>query len=379
MPEILHRIFFDPVLPGSFLLKPIKYFAGNLKNSRSNLKQNLNDFKLYKDIKDLIPKVGVILRLSCEQVGAFRIRDNGKSDLRFFKYDTFKVSDYHDLSYNIERVREPAYKNHSFKRILIVEATKNIVKVIYHFVLNLLFLPIILPLALIGSFINSVRICFGTSTLKRTLIIEQIALEKSNFEKIGKTAREWQNNAIKKKSGSINNEKNIFDDSSTISKLIAECMEKPAETAHLYNRITAVKDRTLNIHQSISVTKENYEICSYSGSYLGKYIKIVHIVTNPNNVRSKVNNREYTRVEGASTALIAHFAKECLKQNAKGLYLESTVSAKTFYEKIGFELLDVNDIIPDERGTYPMRLTAEKIKILQKKTCSAFAKAIAST
>jgi hypothetical protein len=76
-----------------------------------------------------------------------------------------------------------------------------------------------------------------------------------------------------------------------------------------------------------------------------------------------VNLCNFERVHGAGTALI----KAIARQTSQGMLLESTATAVTFYQKIGFEKVPHNKQIFFERtegGCVPMVLTAEKLRRL---------------
>ncbi len=185
---------------------------------------------------------------------------------------------------------------------------------------------------------------------------------------IAKIARKWQRWARTrqyraKKIKDVT--ENVFMDSYTISLLIAECLEKPHDTYKtVYTQIFVCRDTSSN-PQSIALTNH---LSGPKG-----YLKIAHLATNPNNIRSPINNQQKERVQGAATAIIVHLAKQCfakkidwkdksLHPEIKGIFLESIDSAIPFYEKLGFErFLDVKS---EEEFCTPMRLKAEKMQQL---------------
>ncbi|MBA3604007.1 MAG: hypothetical protein H0W50_10305 [Parachlamydiaceae bacterium] len=96
---------------------------------------------------------------------------------------------------------------------------------------------------------------------------------------------------------------NVFMDSYTISLLIAECLEKPKNTYRtVFTQIFVCRDAASN-PQSIALTNH---LSGPKG-----YLKIAHLATNPNNIRSPINQKQKERVQGAATAIIVYLAKQC--------------------------------------------------------------------
>lgn len=184
---------------------------------------------------------------------------------------------------------------------------------------------------------------------KRELSVSKLAPNAETLEKIATVSRQWQSLAYKKWAeidSGCSSEKIMYD-LQTISKLIAECMEKPKETASIWNEVYICEDIALKEIQAIALTHNSpYQLW------------IAHMATHPQNVRSAVNKEETTRVEGSASAIINHLMNT-LPSSCREIYLESVSSAVKFYKKFGFEVLDLP---PFEWGCIPMGLSAKKIQ-----------------
>ena len=203
--------------------------------------------------------------------------------------------------------------------------------------------------------ISDHSVTFSLSS-KRELYVSELVPNNETPKKIGTVVREWQMIAYHKKmeADSFLSEM-IFHDLARIARLIAECMQSPEETTSIWNQIFICEDVALKEIQAIALVR-----------LFDVELKLSHIVTHPRNVRSKVNQNETMRVEGAASAIIHHL-ETTLPPSCKKIYLESVVSARLFYQKLGFEELDPRKYSPDEVGTIPMVLTAKKIKSLNQK------------
>ena len=186
---------------------------------------------------------------------------------------------------------------------------------------------------------------------KRELTVSEVSPNPEMLKKIGQVARYWQQLACEKKSKASGSSKEIFSDSATVSKLIAQCMERPKETTRIWNKIYICEDVALKGIQAIALVYASYF-----------ELKISHMATHPQNIRSSVNQMETTRVEGAARTLVNHLVTTV--SSDQQIYLESVKSAYPFYQKFGFETLDSKEYPPDEWGTIPMRLSKEKIQSL---------------
>jgi hypothetical protein len=176
-----------------------------------------------------------------------------------------------------------------------------------------------------------------------------------------KLARTRQFRAHKLKDASS---ENVFRDSCIINLLIRECLVKSKDTyKSVFTQIFVCRDADRN-PQSIALTNH---LSGPTGC-----LKIAHLATNPNNIRSPINPK-HKSVQGAATAIIVHLAKQCFEKkitwkdkskhpNIQGIYLESTESAIPFYEKLGFEIF--LNIKCEEEFCTPMLLKAEKMQQL---------------
>lgn len=205
---------------------------------------------------------------------------------------------------------------------------------------------------------NSIDSIEFTLSPKRELKVTELASDEETLKKIAKVARQWQDLAREKLPKCDSTWLPVMDDLRTISKLIAECMERPEETAWIWNKIIVCEDVALKEIQAIALVCDVYP----------RMVKIAHIATHPRNVRSSVNlnDRETTRVEGAAKAIVNYLVTSPLV-TGKEIYAESVWSAKPFYIKMGFEELDPKEHPTIEWGTIPMSLPAQKIQSMNSK------------
>ena len=115
-----------------------------------------------------------------------------------------------------------------------------------------------------------------------------------------------------------------------------------------------------NMPQGIVLIKQNGAIFYKNQD---KYLKISHLVTHPHNIRSPVNEHDFSRVRGTGAFLVKEVAKKCFAHQLKGIYAEVTASSKSFYEKLGFEEIPREEVIIMD-GDYPMVLQGEQMRKL---------------
>jgi hypothetical protein len=361
----LLRIINDPFLPGGCLLQPAKDLVSNISKAFLTNSKIVQEQIFLKQFPN-IPTADQTVMLTGGEIYALKISKDGKSDRILFKHDHFEVK-YVQNGYEVTRKRDPEYKDHSFERILEEARSKEIIKIITYLALAILAFPILLPLSLIASLVRYVYLICGPSMQKRQLTVTAHKPNEELYKIVGKTARAWQDLAAKKEQLSKEKQQ-IFEDSRTISKLIAECMEQHEQCTHIFNEIILCKDAKLKGLQSIALTHE--KIVRTTSNSFHDCIKIAHIVTNPINIRAKINEHEYSRVEGAGTATISYLALRALKEQ-KEIYLEAVKSAIPFYTSLGFEDVSVELGSIDEGGTFPMILTKEKIQKLASSSFSS--------
>lgn len=252
-------------------------------------------------------------------------------------------------------------RTHSFSIIQIAVTTKRVIKMIFWISLAIFSFPLTFSFSLFGCMIKISALGCGFSPQKRWLKVEELPLDEKNSLIGGQAAKKWKKLAKNKMQLTDDPlEKKIFEDSNSINKLIKQCLFKFKESSWL-ERLFVCRDVSLNKLQAIALTKDHH-VRTRSGEDLGKHLMITRIATHPNNIRSKVNEKKYKRVEGAAAAIIFYLAQLCLKENLKGIYLESVDSAITFYKRLGFSRSKGREINALEFGTQPMILSLEKIK-----------------
>lgn len=214
--------------------------------------------------------------------------------------------------------------------------------------LGLITSPLTVPCAVLGMALKtSVYACSRRSLF----CVRQIGLE--DFPKMALMARSWQAIAHEKKhtrEGEAGLESSIFDDCSTISKLIAQCFENPESCLKSLFEEAYVCQDNFGMEQGLMLTRNDLD-----------QVKIVHLVTHPRNVRSSLNAGELEKVTGVGTMLVKYAANRCLELGKPYLYLEGTHSAKPFYERLGFE--EIHGWLIED-GDYAMEVSAQKINEL---------------
>lgn len=149
----------------------------------------------------------------------------------------------------------------------------------------------------------------------------------------------------------------LFHSAATISRLIAECLESPQKCSYIFDRMYLCKDAENRI-QAIALTS-NLGVTFTNKKRQKEYLKLALLVTHPRNIRSCINEREHTRVQGAGAALVKKLAKECLATNKAGIYAEVTRVARPFYEKLGFRRILQKSVKMLESSEIPMILSIE--------------------
>jgi hypothetical protein len=217
--------------------------------------------------------------------------------------------------------------------------------------------PLLIVSYVAGGILKTCLLYQADTYIKRPLRVRKIAPE--DYPEIAKISRTWQRIASAQHN-QVNAEQKVFDDCYTVSKLVAQCLESPAQYFWLFNQAFICVDGKDQI-QGIALTQTSDTEFTYTDYTGQRYVKIVHIVTNPHNIRSIVNARDFERIEGAGTALIKNIAKAA---EGRGLYLESVHSAIPFYQKLGFTRISRLSVSMVKRSCSPMILTTEKIQNL---------------
>lgn len=147
--------------------------------------------------------------------------------------------------------------------------------------------------------------------------------KEKNIKKTSEVAKQWEKIAdIKFSQATDLKEKIRFRDTRDIIFSVSESCRLP------FGEIFMCLD-TKNEPQAIALTD------NIDNNSSALYVEC--LVTNPKNIRSKVNFYEPSRVEGAGTAIINHLAKVCLDNNKESIQLNSNFSSLDFYKKLGFE------------------------------------------
>lgn len=178
-------------------------------------------------------------------------------------------------------------------------------------------------------------------------------VEQKDWEEISILAEEWSLLANRKHQHGGGS---IFTESSAISFFALgriECAldkEKDVrleERGESWDTILVCKDRATMKAQSFAL-------------YDKKKNSLLYLVTHPDNIRDRINERLVAKVQGAGTAVILHLAGETVRADGLPLTLSSVLSAKQFYKKLSF---DEGGATVDGKCVR-MTLTVEKIRRL---------------
>ncbi len=213
------------------------------------------------------------------------------------------------------------------------------------------------PLALIGCCVKSFSIIFGTDFYTRSLRVKKFQIDSPERIQISSIVKQWKAVAQTKEENCKDPYfKKVFSDSKNTLNLISHRLNKH-HRKNIRDTVFVCQDKTLRHAQAIALTNVK-DVYKSSGSSLGRYIKVDLIASNPINIRSEVNETEYTRVYGASRAIFARLARRCVKKKLNGLYVESINTACGFYKKLGFKKLKKEKIKTtwDPEKIIPMRL-----------------------
>lgn len=397
---------------GDALVQPFRHA---IDTCYTGTKTTINSYRDTQKALQLIPKILNNESLSYQEAAAFKIQSNGISLLNIFEGYRFHVTQCGStVTVKMRQVegKRPMYTVEQLAsgKPLYTEALDNGVKTLSHITSLITRSDVLIPQAVAGATLKVAAIftgCAHTATPakvsesaaqdgsrakstsgpacsagenssmkiadaneKRTLTIRQISPEE--FPVAAKVARSWQLMAyLKRMVAKVHGENeaaSIFVDSSNISRLVAECFEDHDSCIpRVFERAIACYDaKDPDNIQAIALIKDDSDSLCLLDPHT-TYLKIALMVTNPINIRSSVNSTEDDRVRGAGTNLIVHIAKECLEKKYNGLYLESVDSALPFYQKLGFEELDSEEVFMLEPLTIPMRLTIEQMNELLKK------------
>jgi hypothetical protein len=236
--------------------------------------------------------------------GSRRLSKCGASDFTIFRHDLFDFEDKETTesgqTFNVIRRRDPAFYNRSFAKIFF----EDVIQLIASIFRVIILVPLALTLAGIGAIVRAGRLYFGSSLQKRELEICRVHFD--DYKHLGKTAREWQTKVSKKQDKfrdkfplgqRSEQEDDLLLDSNIICKLIAQCMENPEETSSLYKKVRICQDIALHAIQGIMLEGiENLQ--TVSGQSLGIYIKVAHLATHPDNLRTSINAGSILKSKG---------------------------------------------------------------------------------
>ncbi len=339
-------IFANPQITGHAFIKPGINIYKKAKSEYENICKDFSEIAFFNKFKTRISELtpNHPITLSIKECAEFQIRiDNSQSDRWSLKGKIFKVEymSGREVRLFVTGIVEGSLKDYS-PYFTIVQHTAYLTGLV---VFACFASFILVPSICIGIVVKSLS-CRYFNPYKRTLSIKQITVEE--YPNLGKIMREWQRVAGEKSNQSSKDKIELFQDCGIISKLVAQCFECPNETrGRVFNEAYLCKD-SLNLDQGIILLKED-----------AFQVKIAHLVTHPQNIRSFANIEEFERAEGVGTALVDFAARRCLQSN-KYLYLEGIKSAETFYQRYGFEKIE-NPIFVED-GEYAMQMSVEKIR-----------------
>lgn len=349
----LKNVLFNPEITGHAFVQPAYSMITTMHSSWQMATSSLAEIPFVLKFRNRVPRsIGESTKMSIKDIGQLRIRYDDYSDRLFLRGKKFTVEE-EGSEWVVKLISDFSPQQHTLPSdgwIFAMETLKCTAVFAGAFVCAAVSIPILFPLFVAGC---AVKASFSDQYFKRPLRVKKI--DPVDYTTVAKIAREWD--VIAKKKGRVTSESGIFDDCCNISKLVSQCLEHPQESDWLFDTAFVCEDEKKHI-QAVALIDECGTCCLQSDE---AYVKLVHIVTHPHNIRSSVNRDEYERVEGSGTALI----KAIAQQTMRGIYLESISSAIPFYQKLGFEKVSKNDMaMIEELGCTPMILTAEKVKKL---------------
>lgn len=198
--------------------------------------------------------------------------------------------------------------------------------------------------------------------IKRTVSVGVTKLIDSSI--IQKILSGWRKDAKGKAVQCDGGEREQFSDVSSMSLYFKDKMEHPevfqCRSARVYQcRSSDNVVQALALTRILGTSPFNDEKDRKKYAQLKDHLEIISIVTNPHNVRSKLNEGDPEKIKGSGTALIGHLAKICLRDNLKGLFADSLSSSKIFWEKMKFK---PQKYVGDD--VYPYLLTSDEIRSL---------------
>lgn len=146
-------------------------------------------------------------------------------------------------------------------------------------------------------------------------------LKQAEYPEAARIASLWQTAAQNKANlAATSSEKEKFATCKAISKCVYYSAVHPNENDEIY----ACKDEKGNIHGFMVLSVES------------DHVYVNYLVTNPNNIRSSVNEN-VPKVEGAGTCLLKQAEKIAFEKSKwEGVVLTPVSSAIAFYQKLGF-------------------------------------------
>lgn len=154
-----------------------------------------------------------------------------------------------------------------------------------------------------------------------TLNVEQVPSEK--VAEIRKIAKEWEKIAKAKSIASSEDSANVR---------LSDCAWIAAKLAAKTNEL-AMKDKIFTCKDGLG-TVQGLALVS---DKVPTELYVEYLVTNPINIRCKVNELELDRVEGTGRAFCQFAAIEAPKHGKKLIRLQPTRSAENFYLKCGYK------------------------------------------
>ncbi len=362
---LLRRVLNDPTLKGESLLSPINYFSNKIRSSKSDVSEAFDECATYRKYKNLIPAHGQKTVMKAQDLACLSINKDGTSDSLFFKHDTFEVTALPGgKSYEVIRRRDPAFQNHSYRRILFNETVSRIIKSIGWIALAILVIPFLLPVGAIALCQKAADLRTRRLHCQRPLIVEELPLNKKEYQQVADIAHLWEREGGARKTQIADKtEKEVFASTESVCRALASCLENSKESKPYFDSMYICSDVEHKRPQAIALTKTT-AIWKRSRKKLGNYLKLSYLASNPDNIRSKLNEHIYTRVEGAGKKTLFHLLKIAKDKSLKGVYLEAVESAVPFYKRFGFKPLNPKVVKMSEKNLQPMHITQDAIRQL---------------
>lgn len=181
---------------------------------------------------------------------------------------------------------------------------------------------------------------------KHLLTVREVSVDSyENILKIIKIAKLWKDKASAKhlalKTLNTTDDKEnkmlgILLDNLNINGYIVQCLESPYSLSHFFDSIHVCEGDNETIQALMFTNACDQEIILKDQIIKQRVLKIFLFVTNPDNIRSKINASVATKVTGAGTAMMKNIFKRAVNGKFQAVFFNSYIGSTKFYERFSF-------------------------------------------